>query len=139
LIGGRRGLHGLRRGEIKNDEFYFALLQLAAQASIRTILEIGSSAGDGSTEALVKGLRENPNDDVHLFCVEISRPRFKALQARYATDPFVKCYNVSSVREDRFPSQQEVIAFYTSVPTALNRYPLDEVLKWLRHDIEYLS
>lgn len=46
--------------EIKNDEFYTAIQELARKENIKTVLEIGSSSGEGSTEALVRGLPEKP-------------------------------------------------------------------------------
>ena len=50
--------------EIKNDEFYQAIQKIARFSKIKTVLEIGSSSGRGSTEALSKGLRENPNQPI---------------------------------------------------------------------------
>jgi hypothetical protein len=50
--------------EIKNDEFYTAIHKIAREEDIKTILEIGSSSGEGSTEAFVIGLRENPNKPI---------------------------------------------------------------------------
>src|SRR6476646_12270396 len=124
--------------EIKDDEFYYAIQKLAQEPTIKTVLEIGSSAGGGSTEAFVTGLRLNPNPPL-LFCMEISQTRFAALQQRYAQDSFVHCYNVSSVTLEGFPSEAEVVKFYQTQPTGLNRYPLDQVLLWLRQDIDYVK
>ena len=92
----RNALGKLIPAEIKGDEFYTQIQALARQADIHTVLEIGSSSGEGSTEAFVTGLRDNPNRPT-LFCMEVSKPRFEALRRRYAADSFVKCYNVSSV------------------------------------------
>jgi hypothetical protein len=129
------GLDTIRKPEIKNDEFYATIEQLSAAANIRTVLEIGSSSGAGSTEAFVKGLRRNPNHPT-LFCLEISRVRFRELQRRYANAPFVKCYNMSSVPLDQFPTEAEVAAFYNAhLP---RRYALQRVLSWLRKDAAYL-
>ncbi|MGB7712280.1 MAG: FkbM family methyltransferase [Microcoleus sp.] len=124
--------------EIKHDEFYDAIKQIAREAEIKTILEIGSSSGEGSTEAFVTGIRENPHHP-QLFCMEISQGRFTELQNRYADDLFVKCYNVSSVGMNKFAQEQEVINFYNSQKTALNQYPLERVLDWLRQDLQYLQ
>lgn len=124
--------------EIKNDEFYLAIQKIAREEKIKTVLEIGSSSGQGSTEAFVSGLRENPNQPT-LFCMEISQPRFAALQQSYEKDEFVKCYNISSVSVQDFPDKSEVISFYNSYRTSLNHYPLEQVLDWLKQDIEYLK
>jgi hypothetical protein len=124
--------------EIKNDEFYRAIQRIVQNEDIKTVLEIGSSSGEGSTEALVTGMRQNPNQPI-LFCLEISKPRFAQLQNTYKDDGFVKCYNVSSVSIEQFADEEEVIKFYKSNQTNLNYYPLEEVISWLHQDIEYIK
>jgi glycosyltransferase involved in cell wall biosynthesis/predicted O-methyltransferase YrrM len=124
--------------EIKNDEFYRAIHNIAKEEDIQTVLEIGSSSGQGSTEAFVTGLRENPNHPT-LFCLEISQPRFAELQKTYKNDCFVKCYNISSVSIEQFSEEEEVIGFYKSNQTNLNYYPLEQVINWLHQDIEYIK
>src|ERR687886_1266378 len=108
--------------EIKNDELYLAIHKIAREEDIKTVLEIGSSSGQGSTEAFVTGLRENPYQPT-LFCMEISKPRFTELQNTYRNDSFVKCYNVSSVSIEQFSDEEEVIKFYRNNQTNLNYYP----------------
>ncbi|MBD2096298.1 FkbM family methyltransferase [Trichocoleus sp. FACHB-591] len=126
--------------EVKDDDFYEAIQNLAKEASIKTVLEIGSSSGGGSTEAFVKGLRHNPSHPI-LFCIEISKPRFLELQSAYSSEGFVKCYNASSVPAESFPSASEVVDFYTTIKTNLNLYPnvIDQVLLWLNQDLEYVK
>ncbi len=132
------GLNRIIPAEIKNDGFYAAIQRIARQENIETVLEIGSSSGEGSTEAFVTGLRQNTRQP-KLFCMEISKARFAELQKRYAKDTFVKCYNVSSVSLDKFPDAREVMAFYESTPSNLNYYSPDDVLSRLRQDIEYVK
>jgi len=124
--------------EIKDDEFYFLIQKLAREEEIHTVLEIGSSAGGGSTEAFVTGLGYNRNHP-RLYCMEISKPRFAELQKRYSDKVFVKCYNVSSLSISKFPSEMELSTFYKSTRTALNDYPLERVIGWLRQDIDYVQ
>jgi tetratricopeptide (TPR) repeat protein len=124
--------------EIKDDEFYEEIVKLTKSKEIRTVLEIGSSAGGGSTEAFVKGLNQNPNNPI-LFCMEISSTRFAELKKRYENDNFVKCYNVSSVAIDDFPSNDEVIEFYHARNTSINKYTVEQVISWLDQDIEYIK
>ena len=124
--------------EIKDDEFYAAIQKIAEEENLKTVLEIGSSSGEGSTEGFVTGLRKNPNRPT-LFCVEISKSRFNELKNKYAHESWVNCYNVSSVSLKDFPDENEVIEFYNTTQTNLNYYPLECVLGWLRQDIEYLS
>ena len=145
--GARRLRRGLLRSsdydqtippEIIDDGFYEAIRSLAQTALIQTALEIGSSNGDGSTRAFVQGLHKNPNRP-RLYCMEVSRPRFEQLQQRYADDPQVKCYNLTSVPLDRLPTERQVTDFYRRRDSKLNQVPLHEVLRWLRQDVEYLG
>jgi len=126
-------------GEIVNDEFYGILNSLARRADLKNFLEIGSSSGAGSTQAFVTGLRERPDTgDIRLFCMELSTERYTALRQAYLDYPFVKVHNLSSVGLDEFPSEEEVSFFYAHTRTTLNTYPLQQVLSWLRQDIEYM-
>jgi hypothetical protein len=114
------------------------LRSVASTADVETVLEIGSSTGDGSTRAIVEGLNSNPRHP-RLFCMELSRPRFDQLLKRYGGDPLIRCYNVTSVPLDRFPTEAQVIDFYKTQQSLLNRTPLPEVLRWLRQDIKYVG
>lgn len=124
--------------EVKNDAFYNAIYRLAKTESVSTILEIGSSSGDGSTEAFALGISENPNKPT-LFCMEISKPRFAALQQRYAHIPNVHCYNVSSIPLASFPKEIEVASFMDSTRTNLDMYGKERVLGWLQQDLDYVK
>ncbi|MEH2100139.1 MAG: class I SAM-dependent methyltransferase [Nostoc sp.] len=131
-------LNSLIPAEIKNDDFYYAIQKIAQEEDIKTVLEIGSSSGEGSSKAFVTGLRENRNKPI-LFCMEVSKTRFTELQNKYKNEDFVKCYNVSSISVRKFPDEKEIIDFYNSHDTNLNLYPLERVLGWLRQDIEYVN
>lgn len=124
--------------EIKNDAFYNAIYRLSQVESISTILEIGSSSGDGSTEAFVLGISKNPSKPT-LFCMELSKPRYAALKKRYKNKKFVKCYNVSSVILEDFPQESEIVHFFNNVNSNLIMYGCEQVLGWLRQDIEYVK
>lgn len=124
--------------EIKNDELYLAIQTIAKNPSVKTILEIGSSSGEGSTKALVSGMKENSSQP-RLFCLELSRPRFAQLQKRYQNNSFVRCYNASSVALENFPKEAEIIEFYQNHQTALNNYPLEQVIGWWQQDIAYVK
>ncbi|WP_017305265.1 FkbM family methyltransferase [Spirulina subsalsa] len=124
--------------EIKHDEFYDLIVQLAQNEPLQTVLEIGSSSGGGSTEAFVRGLANNPHHP-RLFCLEISKPRFQQLKTTYQNSPFVHCYNLSSVHLNQFPTPNEVEEFYTQYRTGLNAYPLPTVLNWLQQDLDYVQ
>lgn len=125
--------------EILNDEFHAALKKYASRNDLKTFLEIGSSSGGGSTDAFVSGIRQHHDiAEVRLFCMEVSRVRFKALAHHYAQEDFVRCYNISSIASSELPSEEEVINFYNTTKTTLNNYPLKNILEWLKQDIEYI-
>lgn len=124
--------------EIRNDSFYAAIVRVAATPGVRHMLEIGSSAGDGSTEAFIEGALKNPSQPT-LHCIEISDVRYEALRRRHASREFVRCYHVSSVPLKKVASATEVTEFYHSVRSVLNDYPLKTVLGWLGQDVEYMK
>lgn len=126
--------------EISNDSLYFALIECAKRQDIKTILEIGSSSGEGSTEAFVRAIRQRPDSSsVKLYCMEISQPRFEKLSAHYKNDFFVKPYRLSSVSTQQFPSPDFVVNFYQTIKTNLNLYPLEQVIGWLQQDLNYIT
>jgi hypothetical protein len=124
--------------EIKDDSFYSAIYRLVEKEPIKTVLEIGSSSGEGSTEAFVKGIEQNLNNPT-LYCMELSKPRFLALQERYKDKSFVVPYNVSSVPLESFPSKEEVLLFMQTVETSLRGFTETEVTGWLQQDIDYVK
>ncbi|MBI1753333.1 MAG: hypothetical protein HY014_13890 [Acidobacteria bacterium] len=132
------GIESIIPPEIKNDGFYAAILELASTVEARHILEIGSSSGQGSTDAFARGIALNPARP-QLHCMEISKTRFAALRDHYAGNPQVKVYNASSVPAEELPSAEEVAAFYRAHTTKLNEYPLEQVLAWLEADRAYMS
>lgn len=124
--------------EILNDEFHQAIYSIASTQALQHILEIGSSSGEGSTDAWVRGIARNPHRPT-LHCIELSKPRFKVLTEHYSDTPQVRCYWASSVGLECFPSEAEVIHFYNSTPSKLRQWPLEEVLGWRQADIDYVK
>ena len=124
--------------EIRNDSLYSAIVRVAATPGVRHMLEIGSSGGDGSTEAFIEGALKNPTLPT-LHCIEISDLRYQALRKRHASRVFVRCYHASSVPLEKVASAAEVTDFYHSVQSALNDYPLKTVLRWLEQDVRYIK
>jgi hypothetical protein len=130
-------LEHLIPAEITDDAFAQAIEDVACTDGVCEVLEIGSSAGDGSTAAWVRGALRNPVRP-RLHCIEVSIERHAALVKSWSDQPFVQCYNVSSVPVERFPSASEVEAFYRDVPSRLRDFELETVLGWLQQDIDYL-
>lgn len=129
--------------EIFGDVFHRDLQQLAGSHELQTFLEIGSSSGEGSTNALVTGIRERPDRaDVRLFCVEVSRERADTLRNHYENDTFVRCYNVSSIPSSDFPSAEELFHFFHKVRNPFNlkkaRHKYETACKEIEADLCYL-
>jgi hypothetical protein len=123
--------------EIAGDSFSAIIEEVASSAGVREILEIGSSAGEGSTAAWIRGaLRNRLRPRVH--CIEVSTERHAALVRRWGGEEFVHCHHVSSIPLEDFPSAAEVERFYKDVPSRLRDFDLPTVLGWLQQDIDYL-
>ncbi len=125
-------------GEVKDNAFADAIYRLAKSENIQTILEIGSSSGEGSTEAFVRGISENPCNPI-LFCIELSKSRYTALKKQYENNALVKCYNVSSIPLESFPTENDVVSFYTTTKIALQKGDLPLICGWLQEDIAYVE
>lgn len=133
------GLDRLIPPEISHDRFYGAIERVAATPGVRTILEIGSSSGAGSTEAWVKGALANPERPT-IHCLEVSAARYDALRRRWSAHPFVRCHNLSSVPLDAFPTEGDVVAWQRRhFWSKFGRKKRDVVLGWLRQDVAYLT
>lgn len=130
-------LDRLIRPEIRDDRFWSWIERVAATPGVRHILEIGASSGAGSTEALVAGALRNPRRPT-VHCLEVSGPRYQALVQRHGHRDFVRCYNLSSVPLDAFPSPEEIDAFRRRVWTRFRLIRRATVLRWLRQDMQYL-
>lgn len=123
-----------KRGEIKNDALFEALVRYSADPSVRTILEIGSSTGDGSTQAFVQGIARNPSHP-RLFCIEVLKDRFAELQKRVGSLPNVKCYNVGSIPIDKIASETLVRDFLRMNDL---KGPVETVLSWRTGELDYV-
>jgi hypothetical protein len=123
--------------EIAGDSFSELIEDIAATEGVREVLEIGSSAGEGSTAALVRGALRNVVPP-RLHCIEVSTERHAALVERWGAHEFVHCHHVSSIPAERFPSFEEVERFYRDVPSRLRNFDLARVLEWLQQDLDYL-
>lgn len=123
--------------EIKDDMFYSFIVQISAQPNVKTILEIGASSGEGSTEAFILGKRGN---NAKLFSIEACTERFDLLKKRYENEPNFYPYNVSSVGLSDFPKKELIQNFMRTTPkSSLAPWPIDTVMGWYDKDIEYIQ
>lgn len=121
-----------RPPEIFGDDFARQIVKIVARPEVKTLIEIGSSSGEGSTSAIVKGLRAKKGWKLHLL--EVDPLGFESLRRKFRSTPGVVIHRYSSVSISRYPTTEEVIQFYNSVPTNINRWSLETVLSWLDGD-----
>ena len=122
--------------EIKNDELYNRIINtiLLFNEEIETVLEVGASSGDGSTEAIVRAMSQL--EDKELYTLEVDLARFAALQERYKDLDWVIPVNKSAVHLNEYPTKGQVEDFYNTIKTQLNQYPIEFVLSWYDTEIE---
>ena len=113
---------------------YYVIQEYIKRVPVKTILEIGGGGG-GSTEAVIKGVNTSGNRDVKFASIELSKGRYNFLKDKYKHVPFYIPYNLSSVTLDKLPSEEEVSKFIRE--TGVHGGNVEEVLRWLRQDIEY--
>lgn len=135
---GTSALDRLIAPEIKDDPLYRWIARVAADPGVRHVLEIGSSSGEGSTEAFIAGALANPQPPT-LHCIEVSRVRFRGLVERHREREFVRCYNTSSVPLEAFATMAEVDAFRRRAWTRFRFIRRGIVEGWLRQDLDYIA
>lgn len=84
-----------RFSKMKSDEFFCAVQKLAREENIKTALLIGFSNGEGSTEAFLAGIQENPNRP-KVFLISTEKTGFVKLPRRSKSDGVTRSYNISS-------------------------------------------
>ena len=116
-------------------KLYQMIQKISALDDVETIIEIGSSSGEGTTVAIAENIY---NKDKRLFCVEAVKVRFEKLQEKYKDISNIYCYNGSSCKLNEFPTVEELTNEYNSRITYMNNYPLSQVLGWLQDDKDYI-
>jgi hypothetical protein len=125
-------------GEIKVGEFYELIGKIASKIEVETILEIGSSSGEGSTRALLQAIGSDPLANKSVHCIEISKERYEILSDYLTVDARFHAHRLSSVLTSEFPLFEAIQEFHNSRNTKLSAIHLDTVCAWYQKDIEYI-
>jgi hypothetical protein len=126
-------------GEINDDDFSEHIKEIASDKANKLFVEIGSSAGGGSTKQFVESISKREDKGLcKLICFEASQQRALGLKNTYSQHDFVYIYNQSSIKLNEYPSYKDIASFYLTTKTNLNRYGLIVVLSWLRLELKYL-
>lgn len=93
-------------------------------------LEVGGGTGDGSTQCiLTKKLYSIENDPAKI-------PQHqKNLDSR---DGGIAIHG-NATEHERWMTEEEIVFFYNTIPTNLNRYSLREIFGWVKQSIPYLG
>lgn len=119
--------------EIYNDEFYHSLKTIVEHFDVKSILEIGASSGQGSTQCFLQSKTNN----CKLFSIEISKERFNILK----NNDYINFYPYlgSSISFEEYMTDDEVKEFYNTKKTNVNKYPLDLILSWKKEELDYIT
>lgn len=128
-------------GKNHKHQMGLELAKLVANENLRTILEIGSSSGDGTTSYLLNALKARKNkENLKVFLIEISSVRFRKLVENIPKElTFVTPLQLSTVRPKDLPKYNEIFRFIRSTKTKLNDYGFLVVASWLWKDKKYLK
>ena len=107
---GYSGLDIVLVAQIKKDEFQRTLERLASLPEVKTILEIGSSDGRGSTAGIAAGMKKNPSKP-QLHAIEFAKRRFVRLARRYRNRKDIHCHNCVTVSRKDFIGPEAIAEF----------------------------
>lgn len=96
---------------IKGDVFADCLQRAIGQFAPRTILEIGSSDGTGSTSVIIEAM-----NGAELFCIEMDASRYDSLVRSTAIYSTVHPYYCASVPASGMMSWEMVLSYYNNFP-----------------------
>jgi glycosyltransferase involved in cell wall biosynthesis len=124
--------------EIINYEFSEWITKICAQDDVCTILEIGASSGDGSTQQILKGIRQSGTPK-QLYSVEIFKDRFQALEKNLSGIDFAHAYRGSTVTLDEHPTLEAISDFFAAHPSHSRVYKCERFLGWAREGFDILA
>jgi hypothetical protein len=125
--------------EIYNDELFYNIIDLVRKHKPKSVLEIGSSTGLGSTQAFIRAISTD-NLETKVCCIESMRERYAQLVRNTSEYKFIKCILASSVSSNEFLSKEEVTKFLKEHRNLkVSQYRIDRVLRWLSEDLEVIQ
>ena len=137
-INDKTGLSRIIEPEIFKDELYSLIVDLLTHNKLYNLIEIGASSGNGSTEAIITGLRAGSNRAARVFAIELSKERHRALSKRWSGEPQLNAIYGSSIDIYDFPSIEQVTSMWNEGETKLSNLPIRIVLNWYKQDLDYM-
>lgn len=125
--------------EIKDDELSQEIIKLCRTFKPETALEVGSSTGEGSTQAFIEGIAGHGT----LYCIEASKPRYEQLVQNTAMHEWVKPYHTASVRPDESMTRREVSLWFGLLDGLINLPVMEigeeRVIGWLDNEDDIID
>lgn len=127
---------------VSGDPLYELIVELVVKYKPKTILEIGSGNGLGSTRAFIKGITDAKIDnECKLFCIEPDSQRWKDLAINSRFYKFIHCILGCSSPVNNYMSYHDIEKFMKEHGYSFNikRHSVDTVKKWKRDEIEMIE
>jgi hypothetical protein len=126
------------------DPLWNTICALVKKNRPKTILEIGSANGKGSTQAFITGIDQAKlRDECRMFCVEANPDHFVQLTETVSQLPFVECINASSIPIGQYMSELQIEEFmgdhqHGYAFNIIRYHNIDTVKKWRNDEIEMI-
>ena len=122
-----------------NNEFAAAIQRVFKESRICTVIEVGASAGRGSTQVIIDCLQEySENSNLRVHLIEISPIRASILNETYSNLGYVTVHNKSTVTPSEHMSPLNLLNFNRDFETKMRSKLIVRPLRWLRQDIKFL-
>ena len=93
--------------EIFYDKLFFSIKEIVKKQEVRLIVEIGTNWGEGSTLAIMQGLKKKR--DFKVYLIEINSEKIDYLKNKFGTTKNVTICSGSTITTKEFPSWRQVI------------------------------
>lgn len=134
----------------RGDQLYKLIVEVVKEYQPKTILEIGSANGLGSTQAFVEGVYGNGINNrilkrvnkTKMVCIEADPQRYEELVSNTEMFSFIECINASSVPIEKYLSEDDIDLFMEDHGYLFNiiRYhSKDTVKKWRTDEIDMIK
>lgn len=127
---------------VSGDPLFTLIARLVVEYKPKSILEIGSANGLGSTQAFIAGIMTAGIDKkCKLYCLEANPERYAALVKNVEGLKFTKTINACSVPLDRMMTEEDIEAFMTrGYRYNINRfYNIETVKGWRANEIAMIE
>lgn len=125
---------------VKGDELYHDIYFTIRKNRPKTILEIGSANGKGSTQAIIEALNDGGLlNKTKVYCIESSPERYQELLGATRNYPLFNAINASSVPVNKYMKECDVKLFMDQKRFKFNihdNYSLETVLTWRKDEID---